>query len=247
MFLYIKVIQPMVTDQLTLMDILSVRNNPAITLLKHHLIQVMCEEPYWQDFMQTDPDDDYAYGSNRLDVSCMTECSARQGILFSFECNEFKEEQINLLHNDQEVIVRNAYNVNQFLWHGFIEGIWSAKCVFPYLQYEKKVALLNHEGKVYTDEFLASKEILAEDRKIIKEDISTMISDIIWGISSRFWKYVENTDSREFRTTISSNRECRIFFTYKNGCITFFYGYIKKTESIPRGVLQQVKQLEKLI
>lgn len=236
-----------VTDQLSLIDILGIKNNPAVTLLKHHLIQVMCEEPYWQDSTQTNPDDDYEYCGRKLEAGCMTECNARKGILLSFECEEFKEDQINLLHNGQDVAIRNAYNINQFLWHGFIDGVWTAKQVFPYLQYEKRVTLLNYDGKIYTDEFLASKEIMAEDRKIIKEDISIMISDIIQGISSRFWKYVENTDSREFRTTISSNRECRIFFTYKNERITFFIGYIKKTKKIPKGILQQVKRLEKVI
>ena len=239
--------EDLVTPQQTLADILRISNDPDITMLKSYLIQIMSEEPFWDDSMRTREEVCYKYEGTSIGPCCLTECYERRGTLLSFEHDDFQQDVIVLECDEEQNELRNAYNSNQFLWHGFVEGDLKATYLFPHLKCCKKVQLLEVDGKIYTDEFLNSRDIHKIDRETIKQDLSIMLDEIVENVSSRRWKYVTGTNSYEFRTTISDNRELRLFFSYKKDCFTFYNGYIKKSNTIPKEILKQVKRLEQLV
>lgn len=239
--------EDLVTSQQTLADILKISNDPDITMLKSYLIQIMSEEPFWNDSMQTKEELRYKYGEMTIEPCCLKECYERKGILLSFEHGDFLQDDVPLICGEELKNLENSYKLNQFLWHGFVDGDLKTAYIFTHLKYPKKLQLLEVDGKIYTEEFLDSREIRRTDREIIKEDFDSMIDEMLKNISSRRWKYVTGTNSYEFRTTISDDREFRLFFSYRKDCFTFYNGYIKKTNTIPKEILKQVKRLEKLV
>jgi len=79
----------------------------------------------------------------------------------------------------------------------------------------------------------------------IRDDLLIMLSNVASGEKSRFSKSITHKKKKyfEFRTTISDDREFRIFYIQGDEGAVFLYPLIKKTEQTPDSVLKIIEEL----
>lgn len=105
-----------ITRNKTLRDILIIQGEPTIDRLRIYLIQLFYDEPYWNNDIRTDPDKKYKCSIEDV-PNCITEAYERKGLVYSFKDANYNYEFLNLICNNKDYNVRNAFNFESIQKH----------------------------------------------------------------------------------------------------------------------------------
>lgn len=226
-----------VTEDRTLIELFRIQSNsPELTMLKKLLVAKLCEEPFWEDDCRSDKTAIYSLDKVELEKpNCITEAFERNGMLLSFQHDKFLKGTLSIEKNGRVDKVRNAYKKEQVLEH-CIES--QSINVIEYLrlsQFPMKIRFLEKGNVCYAKELFDNETFETTDYEKIRDNISVMIACMLDGKNSRFSKDMEvkGVSLFEFRTTVSANRELRIFYVYAQNEIVFLNGCIKKSGKTP--------------
>lgn len=235
----------LLTKKESIDDYIRAINNPVASRIKVNLIQMAYAEPYWDQDGQIRTRDDvsYQYPGEYEEPNCFTEAIERRETLFSFPHEDFQKKEILCFRNDEECRVTNICNTTD-LYHTYLKADKSnLKYVFENYPFEKHIKFACVNEKCHAEEALLSPEILMCDIEKIFANIPKLIEDKSAGKKTHWWDSIEN-DIFEYRVSISSNREFRIFFLWRNEII-FLNGFIKKTMSTPENEKKKARAIIK--
>lgn len=242
-----------VTECLTLYDLLANKHNsmsyPEVSYLKSTIAN-MIYDPYWDDkLVKTDISSSYELPHDCEIPNCITETFERAGILISLRHDDFLCKYISLRKNGIEENVRNSASVPIFHEHLImLKYISFVDFLRVCLRDEKVTFCEKSRGEYYVDEYYRNGELRFDDMLTIKDDLVRMLSSAVNGKTSRFSKAIIYKKKKyfEFRTTISDDREFRIFYIQGDGDdVIFLYPLIKKTNQIPSDVFEMIEVLAK--
>lgn len=220
--------------------------------LKNLLIQ-LTDEPYWQDSLQTDEAANYQCENLKEffkdKPNCLTEALERDKVILSFEHKAFQNTCISIFKNGNATEIYNLYNKNNAAKKLFLIGeIGFADYLLSNIPVSSIRVLLYNKNSCYINEYYDNRDLSKEDVITIKEDFDLFVA----GINGQPM-FPRLTDSitykgityNEFRTTISNNREYRIFYKLDNRVVILFNTLIKKTQTTPNHIKQQTYDLIK--
>lgn len=214
-----------------------------ITVLRQYLVQLYCDEPFWNDSSKSSVQVKYKNIGDDY-PNCLSETYARSGVLMSFKNDNFLADDIYGNSNNKNVVINNAFNSNQFLKHYFN----LTKDVIYYLSNATlsiPVLFKTVNTRCYGMEIINSKDLTDEDRITIRDDIICMVDATLGGKVTRFSRDLGRS-LYEFRTTISSGREFRLFYHYKSGNVEFLNGCIKKSKKASTTEIEIARRLMSL-
>lgn len=210
----------------------------------------LVDEPYWNDNPKTVINAQYKCDKigdfSGQEPNCFSESLERDKLILSFEHNEYKEESIPILKNkvaynlynlfDENSTIKNLFLLKQI---GFVEFL-----VYSYRNYD--VEFYANGSKYYADEYYDNGALSQHDVLHIKEDFDKMIKGRMRGnMLPRLLDSISyrNITYNEFRTSLTNNREFRIYFYMDGKKWVFFDSIIKTTESIPEYVKNKTYNL----
>lgn len=239
-----------ITKEKTLYDLCMISNFPEIQMLKKTLLGIICDEPFWENEEKTEHNANYRCEFMKQGIpNCITEAYERNGMLLSFQHENFEESVVKIYKNGEEGKVKNASTKEMCAEHlfnlGYIDIIKFLLC----MNFSRSICFYSENGKCYAKEALCENNLNISDWKNICEDLRYMFQTIEKGEISRFSKDISDDSVRlyEFRTTISDKREFRLFYIYKDNQICFLNGCVKKEQKTPKVDLALAKKLAKKI
>ena len=235
----------MVTQDESLNDIMRSRGKAEITKLKSQLKEIFFDEPYWDDDVKSKAGSIYECEfTDELEGYCLAEALERKFPVISFEHDNFKDDKIFLKRDEIEENILNVYDYQNLL---------------ETLKNTGKITPFNHLCKKYKlkDSFGLSKgknlfEELVKDASLSENDVDVVIRDMMTFMDAekmgnhipRFSKTIDG-DLKEFRTSLSNNREIRIFYFKRDNSIVYLNGFLKKTQKTPRYEIDMAKKIMK--
>ncbi len=221
------------TKDETLLNYLHRSNRPVAGIIKKMMYQIACEKPYWDEDVQTGLENVYEYPEKSEEPNCFTEAIERTCCLISFPHQNYGEETISCSKNGKIVVLHNFTKKELFLTEYLCEKPEMIKNVMEDYTYpfDKKVVLGKVSDRCYAEEALLNNGLEVQDLLKILQNVPRLIMDRSQGVKSHWWDTVEE-DICEYRISISSNREFRLFFLWKKDLI-FLNGFIKKTGKTP--------------
>lgn len=235
----------LLTDNISVNDYIRAVNNPVATRIKVNLIQMAYAEPYWdeKEQLQSDENVDYRYPGEYEEPNCFTEVIERNESIFSFPYDKYMEKEIQCFRNNEERRIVNVHSKAELFFTYLKDDKTNLKYVFENYPFERHIKFACVNEKCHTEEALLSPEILMCDIEKIFMNIPKLIEDKSAGKKTHWWDSIEN-DIFEYRVSISSNREFRIFFLWRNEII-FLNGFIKKTMSTPENEKKKARAIIK--
>ena len=142
-----------------------------------------------------------------------------------------KDGKTIVLHNftAKEIFLTEYLRENPEMIKNIIEE-------YPYPS-DKKVILAKVSDRCHAEEALLNNSLEVQDLLKILQNIPRLMQ----GLKSHWWDSVE-ADICEYRISISSNREFRLFFLWKKELI-FLNGFIKKTEKTPAAEKRKAREI----
>jgi len=240
-----------ITKDLTLHDLLTNKHRsilyPEVSLFMSAIADMM-SDPFWDNDIRTDNNSSYEL-SNECEVpNCITEAFERSGILVSLWHDDFQCKFIPLHKDGEQQQVRNSASAPIFSEHLVLsKDISLVEFLRVCLRDEKVLFCERRRGDYYVDEPCRNSELGYTDIITIRDDLLIMLSSVASGETSRFSKSITYKKKKyfEFRTTISDDREFRIFYIQGDEGAIFLYPLIKKTEQIPDSVLRTIEEIAK--
>lgn len=232
-----------VTKEEKLINIMRLRGRPEITKLKSQLSKIFLDEPYWDSDIKSNTGSIYECEfTDELEGYCIAEALEREVPVLSFEHEKFNNDKILIKKDDIEKNVLNIYdNKNALDTFRDIGKISS----FEYLceKYKLKDSFGLSIGKNLFNDFVEEAGLLQEDVDIIIDDINKFIDCDKKGIHiDRYSDHIEGKIN-EFRTSITNNRQIRIFYFKKEDKIVFLNGFLKKTQKTPTKQIEAAKRM----
>ena len=151
-----------------------------------------------------------------------------------------KDGKTIVLHNftAKEIFLTEYLRENPEMIKNIIEE-------YPYPS-DKKVILAKVSDRCHAEEALLNNSLEVQDLLKILQNIPRLMMDKSQGLKSHWWDSVE-ADICEYRISISSNREFRLFFLWKKELI-FLNGFIKKsTKDYDKEITKAINILRKLL
>lgn len=232
----------MVTESETLHDIMKIRGVPEITKFKKQLNTILLDEPYWENSIQSNNNIYESRYTEKLDSYCLAEALERNMPVMSFEHDKFKESTLIVKKDNEEYIIQNLYN------KAILLDIFRENNIISHLEYLlDKYNLKNSFGLKNNKNYF--NEMCSENR-LNEDDISNIINDIERLIiftekgedPGRLSKTIDGK-LKEFRTSLSSSREVRIFYIENKRNIIFLNGFLKKTQRTPVSEIDKAKRI----
>ena len=231
------------TKDETLLNYLHRNNRPVAGMIKRMMFQMVCEKPYWDEDVRTGPKSTYAYPEKAEEPNCFTEAIERKCCLLSFLHPDYGEKTISCVKDGKTIVLHNFTRIETFLTEYLRENPEMIKNImeeYPYPS-DKKVILAKVSDRCYAEEALLNNSLEVQDLLKILQNIPRLMMDKSQGLKSHWWDSVE-ADICEYRISISSNREFRLFFLWKKELI-FLNGFIKKTEKTPAAEKRKAREI----
>lgn len=236
-----------VTKNKTISDILYIKGDAEITILKSYLVSVFAEDPYWNDDIKTKAGSCYYYNNLAQGLNCFTEALERNYPLISFPSVDYKAEKIIVYRDNEEFTLLNCFN-NESLLNILYEKYYINETYYMEHFYEgTNIRFCIISGHNYTQEFFDIGVITHADRIKIIEDVKQVIVHIINKTDTG--NLVKNLGNKlwEVRSDISDKRICRIFYVLYKKEIILLNGFIKKSQKTPKTELELARSLLKVI
>lgn len=234
-----------ITKDKVVYDVLKLRGSAEIRKLKKLLSNLLLDDPYWDSSSEFDAD--ACYKINGLKISdnySVAEALERKIPVISFEHSEFMYEEIKVYKNDIKNSVSNLYNKENSL-DFFKKMKMLNPSKFLFLKYGNKKSFGLNCGRDYFEDLYKNASLKYDDVVIILDDIEKLIKcSYDQKNPGRLSKTIEGK-LKEFRTSLSDNREIRIFYYEEAKNIIFLNGFLKKTEKTPKLEIDRAKLLMK--
>jgi len=207
-------------------------NQTVLTQMKIYLRKLLAA-PFLDDEVITDDGTVYKCPFSTDIPNCFTEAIERKCPILSFQHQDFCAKQIPCKRNETDLVLSNILDKEDILRNMLFHEPAEIRYVLEKYPFSKKVELAIINGRCYAEEALLSLE--TQDLSAITVHINDLIRDISSGKKTRFWDSIieHNMKFYEYRLSISSGREFRLFFLWKEKLV-FLNGFIKKTQETPR-------------
>lgn len=106
-----------ITSDTVLQDFLKIKGDAVIQKLKRTLAQLYSTDPFWNLEPRTKRDIVYQCKYERDIPNCFTETVERNGLLLSFQHEDFIESFLEIERDGIPNKIRNTYNILQFHYH----------------------------------------------------------------------------------------------------------------------------------
>lgn len=232
-----------ITEKLSLNDIFSINNDPAITKIKNYIVKLAYHEPYWDREIQSDKNVNYGYPSKREEPNCFTEAIEREDTLFSFPLKEYEAERFECYRNDKVFFIKNIIGKKAFLNTYLIDDFKNIRYILERYPFEQSVTLAEIKGRCYAEEALLKNNLKLEDMQKILLSLPQMIGDMRKGKKSKYWDSLRG-EIFEFRIDVNDDRAFRLLFFHHNG-IVFVNGFIKKTQKTPKDEIEKALKIKR--
>lgn len=236
-------------------DILSNKGfngSPEIELLKSILLQISCEEPYWNANFKTNPNNSYDIDDieNFKDnqPNCLTEAIERNVPLLTFEHEKFKGCNIVIRCNNEYKNIQSFFNKKMLIEYLLDNKRLTLTDYLCSIHKEKDIVFLkDNKSQYFSDNHFSNGDISTIDIRSIAKDFNLSIEFSRESKSSRFTDTIKygGYTYYEFRCSLSNNREFRIYYYLKNGKTYYLNSHIKKTQTIPDKIKQMTIKLIK--
>lgn len=216
-----------VTRDKSLNELLISRGNPEITKLKGQIQKLLFEEPYWEDDIKSINkiyECDYTKQKNSF---CLAEALEREIPVLSFEHEGFKESSIEIKRDGISKCIKNLYNY-EILLDIFREEKKITHLEYLCLKHSLTESFGLEEDKNYFDELVKSASLSGEDENYIVTEMERLIVFTKMGKNPGDLSKSIEGKLKEFRTSLTNNRQIRIFYFEKNRKLIFLNGFLKK-------------------
>lgn len=231
-----------VTKDKTLNDLLITRGNPEITKLKGQLQKLFFEEPYWEDCLKSK---DELYDCEFTDLRskfCLAEAFERKNPVISFEHNKFKESVIKIRKNNEVKYVKNLFN-NEIMLQIFREDGVISHLDYIILKYSMNESFGLKDEKNYFNELIESASLSVDDQNYIISNMDKLIQFFRDGENPGDLSKTIEGKLKEFRTSLTNNRQIRFFYFENGKKIIFMNGFLKKTQKTPNSEIERAKRI----
>lgn len=228
-----------ITNSKTVQDYLTMRNQTVATQMKKLFIQLAYMEPYWDQCPRTNPNCEYRYVGEYEEPNCITEAIERSCPLLSFPSKAFTEEKLQCKRAGREMVIENIKSSNKLLEEYLKMYPKNITYVLGRYPFGKKVVLAEVDEKCYTTEALIENDLSIDDYLKMIHNIPRLIEDKANGRKTHLWDTLDG-EICEYRISVSSNREFRLFFLWRKSII-FLNGYIKKSGTTPQSEKKKAK------
>ena len=231
-----------VTKNKTLNDLLITRGNPEITKLKGQLQKLFFEEPYWEDSLKSK---DELYDCEFTDLRsqfCLAEAFERKNPVISFEHNKFNESVIEILKNNEVKYVKNLFN-NEIMLQIFREDGVISHLEYIILKYSMNESFGFKDEKNYFNELVENASLSLDDQNYIISNMDKLIQFFRNGENPGDLSKTIEGKLKEFRTSLTNNRQIRFFYFENGKKIIFMNGFLKKTQKTPNSEIERAKRI----
>lgn len=233
-----------VTKDKTFYEMLQSRNYPEINRIKSLLAQLFLDNPYWDYDSKCKEESIYICNFTKSTNNyCIAEALERNNSLLSFEHDSFKSSNVEIIKDGKINNVANIYNKESLLE----ELLYSKYIMYnQYLcdKYKNIITFCVINNKNYFEEFVAENSLSEEDVYNIIKDVESLIYKYNNGLDlGRLSKTIE--DYYEFRTSISNNRQIRIFYIMEGNNFVFLNCLLKKQQATPESAKVKARSLIK--
>lgn len=231
-----------VTKDKTLNDLLIKRGNPEITKLKGQLQQLFFEEPYWEDSLKSVEEIYDCVFTTLKSRFCLAEALERNIPVLSFEHEKFKESSIEINKNTERKFIKNLLN-KEVMLQVFRESKLITQLKFLILKYSLQDSFGLKEGKNYFEQLVESANLTLDDRSYIISDMEKLINFLRKGENPGDLSKTIEGKLKEFRTSLTDNRQIRFFYFESGKKIIFMNGFLKKTQKTPNAQIDRAKKI----
>ncbi len=233
-----------VTEEKSFQEILQDRSYSEIRAIKSLLVQLFLDDPYWDDKSKCVQQSIYECEfTEETNNHCIAEALERNTSLVSFEHDGFKSDKIDITKDGVLSNVNNIYDKESIL----IELLQSNHINHnDYLceKYDNIGTFCVISNKNYFKEFI-------EDNSLSNDDVKYIIGEV----ENLLYKYNNNLDLGrlsktiehyyEFRTSLSNNRQIRIFYIMDGRNFIFLNCLLKKQQATPEYAKAKARSLIK--
>lgn len=231
-----------VTSSKTLHDLLIERGNPEITKLKGQLQNLFFEEPYWEDNLQSVEELYECVYTDKKSAYCLAEALERDTPVLSFEHEKFQEGTIEISKSNKGAYIKNLFN-KEVMLQIFREYKVITHLEFIILKYSMNDSFGFKKGKNYFNELVESAALSLDDQSYIISDMDKLINFLINGENPGDLSKTIDGRLKEFRTSLTNNRQIRFFYFEVGKKIIFMNGFLKKTQKTPITEIDRAKRI----
>ena len=231
-----------VTSSKTLNDLLITRGNPEITKLKGQLQKMFFEEPYREDSLKSVEESYDCVFTEKKNQFCLAEALERNIPVLSFEHEKFKESAIQISKNKENKFIKNLFNKDTML-DIFREDKVITHLDFIILKYNIVESFGLSKGKNYFYELVEEHSLSIDDQNYIISDMNKLINFFMGGENPGDLSKTIEGKLKEFRTSLTNNRQIRFFYFEKDKKIIFMNGFLKKTQKAPSAEINRAKRI----
>lgn len=231
-----------VTNDKTLNDLLITRGNPEITKLKGQLQKMFLEEPFWEDTIQSVEEIYDCEFTEKKSQFCLAEALERDIPVLSFEHEKFKESTIEINKNTKSNYIKNLLN-KEIMLQIFRENRVITHLDFIILKYSMNESFGIKKGKNYFKELVENATLSLEDQNYIISDMDKLINFFMCNENPGDLSKTIDGKLKEFRTSLTNNRQIRFFYFEQGKKIIFMNGFLKKTQKTPVSEIEKAKRI----
>ncbi|NFO13004.1 hypothetical protein FDB34_02050 [Clostridium botulinum] len=231
-----------VTKDKTLNDLLITRGNPEITKLKGQLQKMFFEEPYWEDNLQSIEEIYECEFTEKKNQFCLAEALERNISVLSFEHEKFNKSPIEISKNTECNYIKNLFN-KEIMLQILREQRIITHLQFIILKYSMGESFGLKKGSNYFSELVESASLSLDDQSYIISDMDKLINFFLKGENPGDLSKTIEGRLKEFRTSLTNNRQIRFFYFERNNKIIFMNGFLKKTQKTPNNQIDRAKRI----
>ena len=231
-----------VTKEKSLSDLLKTKGNPEITKLKGLLHNLFFEEPFWETDLKSMEEIYESEFTEYKSNFCLAEALERKIPVMSFEHEKFKENMIGIKKNKELRYIKNLFN-KEVMLQIFREDRVISHLDFIILKYNMGESFGLKKGKNYFNELVEEASLSLDDESYIVSDMDKLINFFIKGENPGNLSKTIEGKLKEFRTSLTNNRQIRFFYFEYGRKIIFMNGFLKKTQKTPSSEIEKARRI----
>lgn len=230
----------LVTKDKSLHDMMTIRSSAEIGKFKRKLQELLYDDPFWDtDMKSTSGIYECDYTEERSGY-CLAEAIERNFPVLSFEHIKFKEKLIEIKKNSEINYIKNLFDEDIML------QIFRFDRKISHLEYIIfKYSIIESfglkDGKNYFEELVESAKLSLDDQSYIISDMDKLINFFIKKENPGNLSKTIEGKLKEFRTSLTNNRQIRFFYFENDKKIIFMNGFLKKTQRTPTYQIDRAK------
>lgn len=231
-----------VTNSKTLNDLLITKGNPEITKLKGQLQKMFFDEPYWEDSLRSVKEIYDCEYTEKKSQFCLAEALERSVPILSFKHDKFSESTVKINKNKQLHYINNLFN-NEVMLQILRENNVITHLNYIILKYNMYESFGLKDDKNFFMELVDDSKLSLDDQGYIISDMEKLIKFLAEGENPGDLSKTIDGKLKEFRTSLTNNRQIRFFYFEEGKKIIFLNGFLKKTQKTPNAEIERAKKI----